>query len=200
MNHNSIEKHPWVRFPEANGKIKNLIIGSFPPKKFTLKKENLSPGDVDFFYGSNHNGFWELFCEAMELGFFWRCDVDRLKSWLVDNQWGVTDIVLFATRNKNNSDSASDTDLRDKEYNTLVINDILENNPIEKIFFTSNWVFYRFNSLILTDRQHDFQLIQLISPSPNGLRRIDWAFNNLKLKLGESKSDYRLRYYQHFLK
>lgn len=50
-----IEKHPWVKFPKAEDKAIKLILGSFPPIKFTVSKENMTQCDMDFFYCSRDN-------------------------------------------------------------------------------------------------------------------------------------------------
>ena len=96
---NDIEIHPWEFFPQS-GKGKKLIIGSFPPKRFT-NPQNLQDGDVDFFYGSIDNRFWDLFCEAKNLEVNWRINPELLKQYLMDNNWIVSDIVFKTKRRKN---------------------------------------------------------------------------------------------------
>ena len=200
---NLIEKHPWIRFPKENGNIQNLIVGSFPPNKFTIKKEKRMPGDIDFFYGSNQNLFWELFCDAVDLKINWRCKKAELKSWLIKNNWGVTDIVASACRPEKNPDSSADDDLCIISTNNDVIREIIENNPVKKICFTSKWVKTRFDKVfpekIISKAGQVPGVVVLIAPSPAGLISTHWANEYLSRKEKESPADYRRRYYKKFL-
>lgn len=49
------ETHPWKRSPKENNKASKLILGSFPPNKFTVYTEKKTQCDMDFFYGSKDN-------------------------------------------------------------------------------------------------------------------------------------------------
>ena len=132
-----IELHPWKRFPEKPSKARNLIVGSFPPNKFTSHQERLTLCDMGFFYWSKENDFWELFIKAIDLTYKWPDDLADLKVWLINNHWAVTDIIKKAQRKK---DTAFDTDLIVLEWNHEVINQLFRDNEIKRIFFTSQWV------------------------------------------------------------
>lgn len=192
-----VETHPWIRFPGTPNQSKNLIIGSFPPNKFTTHRERLTLCDLDFFYGSKENAFWKLFIDALGLTFKLPDDLPNLKYWLKVNKWTATDIVLAAKRKK---DTAYDTDLIEIKWNIGTIKTILQENPIENIYFTSQWVKEKFDSFIephLNYRQlKTIQKIILLSPSRNGLRKAKLAkFTKFKCNAGETAEQYRKRYY-----
>lgn len=192
----TLEIHPWINFPKVNGSSTKLILGSFPPPRFTEQVRKLENMDIDFFYGSYENSFWELFFESQNKQ---RAKHDYtkafIKNFLEENHWAISDIVLKTHRAKKNS--ASDNYLRVKEYNTSVISEIIDNNPIQVIFFTSRWVQERFEKNIEPClKKTSFTKKTLISPSRSGFRRLDWARNEIAQIKGESNLEYRKRYYQ----
>jgi G:T/U-mismatch repair DNA glycosylase len=193
-----MEEHPWLRFPEEDGRIQKLIVGSFPPNKFTLYPEHQIIGeDIKFFYGSKANSFWDLFINFFDLEldiYNDEEDLDRFKQYLLDENWGVTDIALNIERKKN---SALDSDLIVIDYNLEIITQIFDNNPIQTVFFTSNWVKGKFNNNVI---QHlvvneGIQFFTLISPSPSGLISLDWARSVFPQIDGVSNEHYRQQYY-----
>jgi G:T/U-mismatch repair DNA glycosylase len=190
------ETHPWVRFPQYDNASLNLIIGSFPPNKFTSHKEKLTMSDMNFFYGSKENSFWELFTKAKKLNFKLPDELDDLKNWLKENNWMVTDIVKSTKRKK---DTAYDTDMLQIEWNLEAINNIIDKNPIEKIFFTSQWVKNNFDKKIrpkLNSKEIINEII-LLSPSRNGLRTAKKAkFTNQAPLPVETSEEFRKRYYE----
>ncbi len=188
------ESHPFVRFPDKDNNASKLILGSFPPNKFTDYTERKTRCDIDFFYGSKDNSFWELFISATGLKFRWPDDFEELKDWFAVNRWVISDIVRITTRKK---DSAIDSDLCPVEWNTHIINDILQNNPIQSILFTSNWVKKNFDNNVkpYLAAINDHREFTLISPSPAGLIRTNWANKYLTRRTGESVEQYRFRYY-----
>ena len=74
------EQHPWIVFPETK-KGNKLILGSFPPKRFTINPQNLPKNDINFFYGSSDNKFWEMFCISKGLNYNWRLSPEKLKNY-----------------------------------------------------------------------------------------------------------------------
>lgn len=82
-----VEHHPWKMFPNNTNISKKLIIGSFPPNRFTNHNERKTKCDMDFFYGSKDSGFWELFTETLGLNFKISDDLESLKKWLINNNW-----------------------------------------------------------------------------------------------------------------
>ena len=93
------EIHPWSLFPKT-GVCSKLIVGSFPPNRFTSHEEKRSQLDMDFFYGSKDSGFWGLFLETMGLNYELPLELASLKKWLIDNNWGLVDIVSECQRKK----------------------------------------------------------------------------------------------------
>lgn len=189
------EHHPWTIFPHTKTG-KKLILGSFPPKRFTTKPPNLIKSDINFFYGSVDNEFWKMFCISKCLDFDWRLNLEKLKSFLTANDWMISDIILKTSRKK---DSALDKDLLVTRWNVKVIKELIENNEIEKIYFTSKWVQERFCEKIVPHLNEIPKFAILISPSKNGLMSLNWARQTLKQLPSESNKDYRQRYYNNFL-
>jgi G:T/U-mismatch repair DNA glycosylase len=190
-----IENHPWKRFPEIDNNCTHLIIGSFPPNKFTTHNEKQTFCDMDFFYGSKENAFWELFVEAKNQKIKLPNDLDNLKKYLRDNNWVITDIIKSTQRKK---DTAYDTDLINIEWNSDLINDIFTYNKIQKIYFTSKWVKDKFD-LHIREKIIDIEKLEefiLLSPSRNGLRKAKLAnFTEHKPNENETAENYRKRYY-----
>ena len=193
-----IEKHPWVRFPKVENKAVKLILGSFPPNKFTVRKENMTQCDMDFFYGSRDNYFWQLFSDALGLKYKFPDDLNNLKDYLTENKWVVSDIVLECTRK---NDTAYDNDLRVSKWNESIINEIIKNNPIQTIYFTSKWVKENFDRHIKINKGTS-NITEYILPSPsrNGLRSIGRAtFLEYQKASDETATEFRLRYYKDIL-
>jgi len=193
-----IEKHPWERFPKHNNKATKLILGSFPPNKFTVQTKKKNQCDMDFFYGSKDNFFWQLFSDALCLNYKFPDDLDNLKDYLTENNWVVSDIVLECTRKK---DTAYDNDLRVKKWNESILNEIIKNNPIQTIYFTSKWVKENFDRHIKINKDNS-NITEYILPSPsrNGLRSIGRAsFLEYQKEPNETATEFRLRYYKDIL-
>lgn len=100
---NSMNTHPYEPFiPE---KATKLIIGSIPPQRFCNyadKAENaLLEDDVDFYYGSRDNSFWQLLGEVFGVEFEranTQTAIEQRKSFLTKNGFGITDLVDICSR------------------------------------------------------------------------------------------------------
>lgn len=190
------ERHPWKIFPES-GKGKKLILGSFPPKRLTNNPQNLEIGDVDFFYGSKDNSFWNLFCEAKGITEInWRQNPKKLKDYLRENDWVVSDIILKTNRK---GDSSADTALFNIDWNIEILKELLERREVITIYFTSKWVQEKFCTHIAPYINHIPKIIVLISPSRYGLMSLNWARAIFSQLENETNTQYRQRYYNHFL-
>lgn len=186
-----IEIHPWKKFHSKKNTCAKLIVGSFPPNRFTTHCERKTNCDMDFFYGSKDNGFWELFCETFGLNYAIPDDLELIKQWLIFNKWGLTDIVSSCKRKL---DTAYDTDLISIEWNKNGVSEILDKNEINTIYFTSVWVRDKFEKHINSSK--NIKSYVLPSPSRNGLRSIKRAtYLDLKFKENESSTDFRKRCY-----
>lgn len=191
------EKHPWLRFPIENKLATKLILGSFPPNKFTIQTVHKTERDMDFFYGSRDNFFWQLFSDALNLNYKFPDDLQNLKEYLVKNGWVVSDIVLECERRKN---TAADQDLKVIKWNQPIINDIIDNNPINTIYFTSKWVKEKFDKHFNQIVLKDINKYILPSPSRNGLRSIGRStYLDYHKEPNETATNFRLRYYRDIL-
>ena len=127
-----IEKHPFKPFIDDN--TKTLIIGTTPPMRFTQGLEK-KPDDVEFYYGSRDNYFWDLMSDIFNVSISRNNNsqaIDERKKLLQKYNIGLVDIVLEFERTENN---ASDNNLRVIKFQNIY--DILKTYPkIEKIFFT----------------------------------------------------------------
>ena len=68
-----IEKHPYEPFFDVN--TKTLIIGTTPPMRFTQKLA-LYQDDINFYYGSRDNYFWDLIGDVFGIQFT-RQNIDK---------------------------------------------------------------------------------------------------------------------------
>jgi len=178
------ERHPYKPFFDDN--TKTLIIGTTPPMRFTqeLEKKN---DDVDFYYGSSDNYFWDLIGDVFNVKLLRENSelaVEQRKSLLSKHSVGLFDIVYEFERKEKN---ASDDNIYVFKYSDL-IKILEENKNISKIFFTggatesmvSKYLGQHkiYNTIISKDspKQKVFQIkerkitsITLISPSPRAI-------------------------------
>lgn len=114
-----------------------LLIGTFPSILIQQAKGNaLRPRDVNFYYGSTDNFFWndlELIYNR-PLSFAWTNEaVDQRKELLGDIRLGITDIIAACTTEGGAADHAITIHSKNEG-----IFKILEDNPaINTLFFTS---------------------------------------------------------------
>ncbi|RXJ94740.1 hypothetical protein CRU94_08215 [Arcobacter sp. AHV-9/2010] len=186
----SIEIHPFEPFiPEEATK---LIIGTIPPERFS--KNNLFESDVNFYYGSKDNAFWNLLSEISHTDFLKKNssdEIDKRKQFLTDHKIGICDIVKKTLR-KNGSSLDKDLDV----IEFLDIVDILKKYPtIDSLIYTSgNGGVKFFMTKYLRDKfskeichrtinskqkkyfieinSKNYQVDILFSPSPNALRSL----------------------------
>jgi len=126
------ETHPYA--PIFNNKTKVLIIGTSPPMRFTQKLE-LEPDDVNTFYGSRDNYFWDLLGDVFDVKFLRENTenaINHRKEFLVQHHIGLADIVSEFTRKDND---ASDNNLIVTKFQDIYTI-LLENPSIQKIYFT----------------------------------------------------------------
>lgn len=129
-----IETHPFPPFFDDQTEV--LIIGTTPPMRFTqVLGKKLNDNDVDFYYGSRDNYFWDFIGESFNVKLA-RVNSDQAieerKELLRGNGIGLADIVFEFIRLEND---ASDNNLEVIRFQNLY--GILSSNPlISKIFFT----------------------------------------------------------------
>jgi hypoxanthine-DNA glycosylase len=154
-----IETHPFGIFVPPNAKY--LILGSFTGKQ-AVKGKPFTDDSYDWFYGTKRNQFWPILEAVYGL---------ELKSKLAKQALfarlgiAIADIIYQCEREEGNN---LDKNLINIVYNSKAIREILEENQINKIFFTSRFVENRFKQVFkkLINHYPNIELITLPSPSP----------------------------------
>jgi G:T/U-mismatch repair DNA glycosylase len=219
-----IEVHPYKTY--LNNDSTKLIIGSFPPHRFTKKEDNctgqiteqdlskLSAGDIPFYYGSVDNSMWEILRLVYRLNDSMLDTVCDIKKFLSSHKIAITDIIAKCCRE---GTSSSDSDLFNKEYRAVKTL-LLENKNIEKIYFTSKFVsdICRFilkgdpnfvctatldQRYLMNIGQRRIECHILFSPSPNGLRAVGKYTGYKRQNLNPNAltaEQYRLEQYRNF--
>lgn len=145
------ELHPYKSFVPENSSY--LILGSFPGKPEVSN---------DWFYGAKRNQFWKIMEAVYKKDLSTKANKKELLS---TKKIALSDVILKCDRKKN---SNSDTNLCNITYNTKEIIHILQNNRLNKIFFTSRFVEKIFNKLFPDfDKTYPkIKMVTLPSPSP----------------------------------
>ncbi|BDY13681.1 uracil-DNA glycosylase family protein [Hydrogenimonas cancrithermarum] len=188
------ERHPFKPYVPENAT--KLIIGTIPPPRFA--KKELSESDVNFYYGSEDNNFWDIIGEIAGVDFKKENsiqEIEKRKNFLEKNSIGICDIVLKTNRRK--PDSASDKDLIDIDH-LNIINEILAEYPkIDTLLYTSDCVKTQMTQLlkevygreichnkvktVILDEKKEknlkinnnvYKVFILYSPSPSANRRV----------------------------
>jgi hypoxanthine-DNA glycosylase len=157
-----IETHAFDIFvPE---KAKYLILGSFSGKGSPADNGVKDPA-YDWYYGTKRNQFWPILEKVygVELR-----TLDAKKGLFRKFGIAIADII-YRCRRKNND--AADANLEIIEYNEAIPG-IIQQNKIEKIFFTSRFTETKFRSHFrsVTELYPTVKLIVLPSPSPRYAR------------------------------
>ena len=172
----TLQKHPYQPFVSKN--TTKLIIGSIPPPRFCKPSIGvLYKDDIDWYYGSNRNNFWELFnIGALPL----MHGIKARQDLLIKMKVGITDIIQSCIRKKLNI--ASDKNLKDCTHKN--IKDLLNKySAINTLLYTSEFVKKQMEIALrakhmLTNEKRKFKIMingkeymayQLYSPSPMGL-------------------------------
>jgi ribosomal protein S18 acetylase RimI-like enzyme/G:T/U-mismatch repair DNA glycosylase len=183
------ETHPFKPYIPENAT--KLIIGTIPPPRFA--KNELFNEDVNFYYGSKDNNFWDIIEKIANINFKkenTQEEIEKRKKFLDDNKIGICDIVYKT--NRKNENSAADEDLIDIEP-LDIINEILVKYPtIDTLIYTSKFVKTQMTQLLkklyekeichissedkdkktLTINDKIYNVAILYSPSNNANRRI----------------------------
>lgn len=176
--------HPYAPYIPANAT--KLIIGTIPPYRFCFKK--LVDGDIDFYYGSKDNYFWELVSTVTNTELSINNSeiaIKQRKDLLCKLNIGITDIIESCIHINQKSDDNSLIDIKLKPIKEL----LSQYKSIDTLIYTSDYVKSRMNE-IADKSYHDwidktqrkckvaingkeYNVIILYSPSPNALRRVD---------------------------
>ena len=192
--------HPYEPFiPEGSTK---LIIGTIPPHRFCDKTyESLAKDDVDFYYGSRDNYFWELLGKVFKVDFKYENTkeaVQQRKDFLTQHKMGITDIISECERKDGSSkdEDLSNIVLKDlsallakhPEINTLIYTSEFVKKPINEHFKTYHHISKenkRIQFLKFPSKTYEVRI--LFSPSPLAL-----------MNLGENGEEKRLNQYIEF--
>ena len=150
-----IETHVFGKFVPKNAKY--LILGSFPVKGTTT-----DPEEYNWFYVNKRNQFWPILEQVYERELKDKKDKLELFSEL---GIAITDIILSCERK---GGSNLDNNLTNIVINSEMIENIIYNEKVEKIYFTSAFVetlFYRYFKHIISSYPQ-IELVRLPSPSP----------------------------------
>ncbi len=194
-------KHPYKPFIPQ--KATKLIIGTMPPYRFCIKPKELLDGDVDFYYGSKDNYFWDLLSEVTGIQLNQENSketINQCKSLLTTLNIGITDIVEKCIHKDKKSDDASLEIITLKPIKEL----LLQNPQIDTLIYTSAFVIKQVNQI--ADKSYhnwkipnktgtvimngkEYNVVVLYSPSPTALRRItaETRFRQYKNVFGEQK-------------
>ena len=200
--HNDCESiHPYnhEKFNLENAEI--LIIGSIPPHRFSEPK-NLLCGDIDWYYGSKNNSFWDILKESCYNSQVALCTKENQQKFCEDNKVGIFDMIQKCTRKE--GCGSSDSDL----YNIELIDacNIISQNKKDnlKLFFTSIFaadLFCKKTGVKIDLKNRQFQeiaicdkklkVIILYSPSPSWSRGL-----NEEIRKDKNKSEIRIMQYK----
>ena len=183
MNERSI--HPYKAYiPE---RAEKLIIGTIPPYRFCCgEKEKLYETDVDFYYGSRDNYFWDIMSDitGVKLQHINSEEaVQKRKELLNSLNVGITDIIESCIHKDGKSDDASLCDIKTKDIALL----LSEHQNINELIYTSRFVIRQMNesvktnhswsnekkldgSIVINGKKYNVRV--LYSPSPQALRSI----------------------------
>lgn len=194
-------KHPYEPFNIAEAKT--LIVGNTPPARFA--KKELQDGDVDWYYGSRYNAFWNILQQSCECEQPLSTKEER-QNFFLENSIGIFDTIDECSRAK--GCGASDGDL----YNIVLVDvvSLLEQNRHKylRIFFSGRFVAELFQKATKTKfdlRSREMQKIVLdgktleltilYSPSPSWARGLPEV-----IRKDPNKNELRLKQYREICK
>jgi len=183
------EIHPFEPYIPENAT--KLIIGTIPPPRFAEKK--LSTNDVNFYYGSEDNNFWNILGEITKIDFKKENsiqEIEKRQNFLNDNGIGICDIILKT--NRKNSNSALDIDLENIEHLNIIHEILIKYPKIDTLLYTSKFVKTQMTQLLkhtyskeichqstedkkkksLIIDKKEYSVVILYSPSRNANRRV----------------------------
>lgn len=147
-----IETHPFGNFVPPKAKF--LLLGSFPGRIETRYG--------DWFYETQRGQFWSIIEEVYGVELKSKADKIRLFTKL---RIAVSDVIYKCERIRGNN---ADNNLVRCTYNTEGVGEILKENRIEKIFFSSKFVENKYRRFFraLIKRYPKIELVTLPSSSP----------------------------------
>lgn len=163
-----------------------LIIGTIPPYRFCHKDTNkLFATDVDFYYGSKDNCFWDIMAEIFNVKLRYINSNDAIKERIEIlnlHNIGITDIVKSCDHKDGKSGDSALENVECKDIVKL----LEEHNSITELIYTSesvkkymygevknyhSWDENKIDGKI-TINGRIYTVKMLYSPSPNALRGV----------------------------
>ena len=144
------EFHPFLNEGNIKGATK-LILGSFPvyactdPDNMKKLKMRNNDGTVRFFYGSCKSKFWGLFNQHIDSNVTVPIRKTLALKSLRQKKIAISDTIVSCLRK---GISASDKDLKEKDYNKKMLRNMIQNG-VSKILCTSKGVLLDLDSKIL---------------------------------------------------
>jgi hypoxanthine-DNA glycosylase len=153
-----LETHAFGNFVPPSARF--LILGSFTGRQ-AVKGNTAADDSYDWFYATKRNQFWPILEDVYGLEL--RNKPSR-QALLTKLGIAMADIIYKCERKV---DSNLDSNLVHPEYNIEAIAEILNDNQIDSIFFTSRFVEIRFkkNFKDIISHHPSIELITLPSPS-----------------------------------
>ena len=113
---NKKSTHPFA--PEIPEGATKLIIGTMPPYRFCNTDEMLYDDDVNFYYGSRDNYFWELVSDASGKRLTYANTqeaINERKRLLADLHMGMVDMVVSCVHKDGKADDKSLHDIVERD-------------------------------------------------------------------------------------
>lgn len=152
-----IEIHPYLQIGEIYGATK-LILGSFPVYECTDQDNEIkqqirnNEGTIQFFYGSVHSKFWQLYLENIDNQITLPIDPLILIQSMSHRQISISDNIFSCERH---GYSSEDNKLINRTYNIRGIQTLIQNG-VRKILCTSKGVLSDLENKVLLQRNMTF--------------------------------------------
>jgi hypoxanthine-DNA glycosylase len=152
-----VETHAFGNFVPVNARY--MILGSFTGRQ-AVKGTSATDGNYDWFYGTKRNQFWSILKGVYDAKFR---DIREKQELFTKLGIAMADIIYQCQRKHGNN---LDNNLINIVYNKAII-EILDNNPIENVFFTSKLAEKKFKKVFrqVIDNHPSIQYMTLPSPS-----------------------------------
>ena len=185
---NKKSTHPFA--PEIPEGATKLIIGTMPPYRFCNTDEMLYDDDVNFYYGSRDNYFWELVSDASGKRLTYANTqeaINERKKLLADLHMGMVDMIVSCVHKDGKADDESLCDIEERDNLKAILH---EHSKIDTLIYTNKsanilkwvnkssdkqyhegWDKSKTHASVVIDKKA-YKVIRLYSPSPYALRSV----------------------------
>ena len=163
---NKKSTHPFA--PEIPKGTTKLIIGTMPPYRFCNTDEMLYDDDVNFYYGSRDNYFWELVSDASGKRLTYANTqeaINERKKLLADLHMGMVDMIVSCVHKDGKADDESLCDIEERDNLKAILH---EHPKIDTLIYTNK---SETHASVVIDKKA-YKVIRLYSPSPYALRSV----------------------------